>query len=366
MAPDLENDDCRLPRWSQLTRMWIRARNRALGLERYADAMSYFGPGGLEEAVAECEVANRDLLAYVRPPEAVHTDAIRRDFTERRGDGVLEEHYSFDSPLPSGDAENDRVRLRLFRPPGNVVHDRAILFHHAVYGRRWSLWTRFLEPLMRRVPVALMAAPYHYERRGAGRFPGEGMLNANPARVFQGIRQWCWDHQASVDVLERMAKLRVTAEIGYSLGAFQSTLLSAAGRIHVPLVSLASTNRYAWGVTNGVIGHGLLGVTSRAGIDRARLAELTDSLQLERYAPMLRGRPVLYVRGARDFVDPPPSLERLQAALQPMRAIVLPVGHAGVVLFRARVMREVLRFFGEVGALERAAVPDMSQHAQQG
>jgi pimeloyl-ACP methyl ester carboxylesterase len=76
---------------------------------------------------------------------------------------------------------------------------------------------------------------------------------------------------------------------------------------------------------------------------------MVDAVQLERYVSRLRGRPVLYIAGRHDRVDPPPSPHRLEAALAPTRSIWLHSGHGTVVFERARIAREVFRFLEENG-----------------
>ena len=333
----------------------MRGRNRLLGLDRYDDARTYFGAGGLAEAEAVCAHANRDLLAFVRPPDSLRLPVVARRPLKQRDDGTRVEAWSFDSPLQSGDCSNDTVRLRLFEPPGAPERQGIVLFHHPVYQRHWGLWAWFLAALIERIPVAILAGPYHFERRGPGRFAGEGTINPNPARLFESVRQWCWDHEAAVAALRREAGRPVVAEIGYSLGAFQLLLLAAAGCVRVPIVSISCTNRYAWGLTRGVLGTQLLRHMAEAGIDREKLYALTESIQLEHHVAPLRGRPLLYIRGASDYVDPPPSLERLERELRPTRTVVMPGGHASAVLLRSRVMREIHRFLEDHDVLTPSA-----------
>jgi len=76
---------------------------------------------------------------------------------------------------------------------------------------------------------------------------------------------------------------------------------------------------------------------------------MVEAIQLERYAPMLAGRPVLFVAGRHDRVDPAPSGERLEQALAPRRSVWLEAGHATVVLQRERVGREILAFLEDEG-----------------
>ncbi len=172
------------------------ARNRVAGVARYRDPRSYFGPGGLDEAEALCAEANRDLPAFLQPPAEAEVRRLRRERTGDRRDGVRIEDWSLDSPLPSGIASNDRIRFRLYLPAGSTARDAIVMFHHPVYQRHWGLWSWFLHGLFRRVAVVVLVAPYHFERIEPGRFPGEGAVNPNPARLFEAIRQWCWDHEA--------------------------------------------------------------------------------------------------------------------------------------------------------------------------
>jgi pimeloyl-ACP methyl ester carboxylesterase len=337
-----------------LKRRIIRVRNRLTGLDHYAEPMSYFGPGGVDEAEALCAAANRDLLEFLRPTENSDPRNLVVDPVDDRG-RLIVESYSFDSPMPSGDPDNDRVRVRVYRRSGAPVTDRVVLFHHPVYQRRYSLWELFLKPLINQVPVALMVGPWHFERTGAGRFPGEGSINPNPYRFYESMRQWSHDHHATVRLLERQARLRVVAEMGYSLGAFQLLNLASAGEVDVPLVTVSATNRYAWGLWNGVVGHNLKAGIQAAGIDYDRLAEMTHEVQLERHVTSLRGKPTMYIYGSRDRVDPAPSLDRLREALQPTRTLRLPTGHAGIAFRARRLMAEVADFLRQTGALESAA-----------
>jgi pimeloyl-ACP methyl ester carboxylesterase len=290
------------------------------------------------------------LLAFVRPPEALaaHNVTVPAVRKRRLAYGAIE--FSFDSPLPSGQLANDRVVARVIPARRPRTDRKALVFHHALFQRHWGLWQWFLAPFAQRFPVVMMAAPFHFERTPARWFPGEGTVNPNPWRLFESIRQWSWDQKALMRALPDAVSLNPVAVIGFSLGAFQSLLVAASGDLAgVPLVSVAATNRYAFGVRHGVLGRGTLAGLRRAGIDGDRLERMVDAVQLERYVPRLRGRPVLYIAGRHDRVDPPPSGQRLEAALAPSRSVWLDSGHGTVVLERARIAREVFRFLHDHG-----------------
>jgi hypothetical protein len=335
-------------------RQVVRGFNGIRGYDRYGAPTSYFGPGGVAEAETLCAQANRNLFEYLRPPATFDPRNLVVRPTVRRSRFVVQS-WSFDSPRPSGDPDNDRVHVRVYRRHGAPDSDRVVLYHHPLYQRNYAVWEFFLRPLIEQVPVALMAGPGHFERTGASRFPGEGTINPNPYRFFESLRQWCHDHHATVRMLEREAQLRVVAEIGYSLGGFQILTLAGAGEIDVPLVTVSSTNRYAWGLWNGVIGHNLKAGIRAVGIDYDRLLEMTREVQVERHVAALRGRPTMYIYGGHDYVDPPPSLERLREALQPTRTLFFPrMGHGGTMLRVRGAMTEVLAFLREAGALDTA------------
>jgi pimeloyl-ACP methyl ester carboxylesterase len=325
-------------------------KNRLAGIGEHKEPFRHFGLGGVAEAEALCDEASRDLLAFVRPPD----DAPARQLSlkhlpkGRMGSGVVE--IRFDSPRPSGTDVNDRVVARLI-PSRRPRADRmALVFHHALFQRYWGIWEWFLAPFAQRFPVVMMAAPFHFERRPVGWFPGEGTVNPNPWRLYESIRQWSWDQKALMDVLPEATGLDPVAVVGFSLGAFQSLLVAASGGIpDVPLVSVAATNRYAFGLRHGMLGQGTLTGLRRAGIDGDRLDRMVDAIQLERYVSRLRGRPVFFITGRHDRVDPPPSPHRLEAALAPTRSLWLNSGHGTVMFERARIAKEVFRFLEENG-----------------
>lgn len=319
---------------------FLRFRNRIRGLGWFPEPARYFGPGGVEASEAACLEAGRDFLSFVRTPERIAPSRLEHDAATGA--------WRFDSPLPSGRPENDRVEIRVFPARIPRQDDRILVFHHPLYQHRWWAWAWFVEPLRRRYPVAVMAAPFHFGRVPAGEFPAEGFVNPNPWSVFAGMRQWCWDHAAALTLLREHEGLRPAALVGFSLGAFQSILSAAAGSHALPIVSIAATNRYGFGVLHGSNAAGIRKGMADAGITAERFLRMVDAIQLERYAPAVRDRPVLYLTGRWDRVDPPPSGERLAASLAPGRSLTLPAGHASLVRLRWRIGTETLRFVDEL------------------
>jgi hypothetical protein len=320
----------------------LRLKNRILGIGWHPDPHRHFGPGGVEEAERLCAEANADLPAFLRPPDELRAENLERSEPLRRRRHTLET-VRFDSPLPSGNPENDRMAFRLYRPTASTSR-KVVVFHHAMWSERWALWEWFLTGLIERVPVAMMAGPYHLERKPSGDYGGESVCSPNPYRLFEAIRQWCWDQRALQSALTARFDLEPVGIIGYSIGAFNTLLATSGGILDLPVVSIASTNRYSYGVFHGVIGHGIKSGMLRVGIDESRLERMTEMLQLDRWVQNLADHDVLYIEGIHDRVDPPPSLRRLKEALNPSRVVQLPAGHATIFLHRRKVNEEILRF----------------------
>ena len=326
----------------------LRVLTRMRGIGAYPEPMRYFTSGGLAEARRLCAAVNRDPEGYFLPdPDAPYRD-LESAPSVRRGSIVIQDLY-FNSPAPSGRPANDRVQVRLYRHDRSRDSGQVLVFHHAVYQDKWRAWEWFLDPLIRRIPVAFMVAPNHYGRRGRDEFPGEWSINSNPYNLFQAIRQWCWDQEATSNLLAASVGLRPSVVAGFSVGGFQATFLAALGGLDLPLISLATTSRYAYGIINGNIGGPILRAMARAGISPGMLEEMADALQVERYAHKLRGREFLMIRGLFDRVDPPPSMERLEAALRPDRVLRLPTGHGTLMFHRKAVTDEILLFLDDLG-----------------
>jgi pimeloyl-ACP methyl ester carboxylesterase len=330
----------------------MRLRNRMFGISEYRFPGKYFGPGGIDEAEALCAEAGSDLLSFLAPPARLplrHVVEAERRGSSPRGPRTIR----FDSPLPSGSAENDRVALRLHLPTGGTESGRVVMFHHPLLQKRWEPWDWCLARLRERVPVAMLASPWHQERTPPGQFPGEGYVNPNPWNLFASLRQWSWDQAAARDLLARRYGLETSAVVGFSLGAFQS-LLAAAGGFGggVPVVAIACTNRYAHGIRYGVLGSGMRAALRQLGIAPERFERMTAAIELERYAPRLDGRKVLFIAGRYDRVDPHPSIERLEQALRPERSLHLEAGHATLLLYRERMSQAMEDFLASAGVID--------------
>lgn len=334
----------------------IEGALRGLSRRRYREAAGlawqHFGAGGVEEAEGLCRAAGDEGPRLLAVPDRVPPEGrlLVRRVSETRARTI--DQIEFDSPRPTGCPLNDRVHLRLIVPREGGPHRKVVLFHHSLRHDSWGFWTFFNSLVAARVPLAIVAAPHHFDRRRPGEYGGQRSACSNPWRVFEAARQWSWDQAAVQTLLREQLGLEPSASIGFSFGSFQILMTAAAGCLDMPIVAIAPTNDYGWAMTRGWIGGEVFRQIRAVGIDEERFLRMTSAARLHPVAGCLRGRPILLVRGAYDRVDPPPSIDRLRAALRPSHELVVPAGHGTLVLFRRRISAAVVEFLEEVGVLD--------------
>jgi pimeloyl-ACP methyl ester carboxylesterase len=328
---------------------FIRTSGRMMGNGRFPEpARSFHEVGGVDAAEATLEEVHDRLLEWIRPDGAVlanlpsHLDQL----TERRDeDGGLD--WSLPSLLPSGVPENDRAYARWVGDPDRT-DGRCLIFHHAVYQHQWPIWRRFLLPLAEQIPVLFVESPWHFRRKAPGERPGQRTVDPNPLNMYLAIRQWTAEQPLWLEAV-RARGWRPLAIGGFSLGGFQTLLATAADVLDLPVISIAATNRYAWGLNNGYVGEAIVQAMAAVGIDRPRLERMARSAELERYVGNI-DVPTLYIDGAWDRVDPQPSLDQLRDALNPTHAVRLPGAHGTLLLYRRRIAHEIVTFLRSIGA----------------
>ena len=192
-----------VPAWRSSARL-VRMRNRVWGLDRYREPRSYFEPGGFDAAAATCAAANRDLLAFVRPLDSVEAENLRQERAWTRRDGVRVEAWSFDSPVAVG-PEGQRPRLLPAVPAtrGSTFRQRGVV---PPFPLRQELAA---VGLVLQEPDAAHAGrddgrPTPLRANRTGTLPPASTRSVpTPAEIYKAMRQWCWDHHATVDALRR-------------------------------------------------------------------------------------------------------------------------------------------------------------------
>jgi hypothetical protein len=303
----------------------------------WQDRSRYFPSGesqpddpGFDE---ELERINADFPAWLDPGpiEAPPSSVLVR------GAGLL----AFPSPRSNGVPRRDLVTLKLYRSPANPP-PVVVLFHPWLFFQSWLPVDWLLAPLVERYRVAVMVAPHHLDRAAPGFVSGEGFVNPNPRRVFDGLRQWQADHQASCALLSREAGGVPVLPVGYSLGGY-GLLLARLVRPPSPAVVICVTNHFSRGIFEGNHSERLRNCIATAGFSRPRFERLTRSLHLAHWAQQIGGAGLTWIHGRHDDMEPPESLRAAREALAPERTVEVVGGHATALFDRQTIVGEIVR-----------------------
>lgn len=301
---------------------------------RWQDPSRYFPASELQPADpafdAELERINADFPAWLNPgaieaPSSVSRSAARLEFA---------------SPRPSGVHMADRVTLKLYRPPVDPP-PVVILFHPWLFFQLWLPVDWLLAPLVEKYRVAVMVAPHHLGRSPRGFVSGEGFVNPNPLRVFEGLRQWQADHLASCALLSREAGGAAVLPVGYSLGGY-GLLLNRLISPRSPAVTICVTNSFARGIYEGPRGERLRHGVEAAGFTRERFEHMTRSLHLAHWAKEIGGDDLTWIHAKHDDIEPSESLKEARLALAPERTVELGGGHVTALLDRKKIVDEIV------------------------
>ena len=304
---------------------------------RWQDPSRYFPPGEPQPDDpafdVDLERINADFPAWLDPGpiEAPRSAEVVRSAAR----------FEFPSPRPGGGAHGDRVILKLYRPPAKPP-PVVILFHPWLFFQLWLPVDWLLAPLVERYRVAVMVAPFHLARAAKGFASGEGFVNPNPLRIYEGFRRWQADHLASCALLAREAGGAAVLPVGYSLGGY-GLLLNRLVRPRCPAVTICVTNSFARGVYEGGHGDRLRHGVAAAGFTRQRFELLTRSLHLARWAPRIGGDELTWIHARHDDIEPSESLREARLALAPERTIEVGGGHVTAMLDRQTIVDEIAR-----------------------
>lgn len=314
-----------------------RALRGLVGGEEYGPPEAYFLPGEprpSDPAFSDAfDRINEHFIEYLDPGEIA---------APAPGDVALDGTLvSFPSALPSGEANLDRVVLKLYpAPPG--APPVGVLFHHWYGLSSWLAVDYLLRPLTRHLRVAAMTAPHHLTRCREGFRSGEGFVNPNPRHIFEGFRQWQADHLVSLELLRRDFGFEEAVVAGYSMGGY-GALLNRLIRPPRPTVAICVTNHYARGLFGGMPPFDLVRRLREAGFSYESFHHATRSLHLARWAPWISGEDLTWIYAHYDTIEPPESLREAREAVAPERLVEVEGGHSTAILDQERIVKEIFR-----------------------
>lgn len=299
----------------------------------------------------------RSVRPHYRPVDAdvpwtvVEPDVPELRLTEEgRRDGRRFGRFLFDSAIRTAYPENNRVGGLFWEPDskesGGRLRTCAVVLHGWRMNRPDRVEKLVVRGLLERgVGVYAPYLPYHFSRAPAeSAYGGEYMISADLPRTVEAVAQAVADVRALVRWLRRCRGAAKVALIGVSLGGQIANLTAAFEPELDALVSVFAPNSLAHAVWHTRPGVYIRRELEANGVHYGVLAEAWRDLDPARYRPALAKERILLMSAAYDrYVDLADAEALWRAWGEPAR-IVYPCGHAGLVLERRRIGREVARF----------------------
>jgi len=271
-----------------------------------------------ETYLVECSSLNREQF-YQMPPVS--------HLVEKNG------WMEWDTPRPSGFAENDRVRVRYYECRKGPSAPTVLLLHALMSSSdigyvRLARW--FNE---RGWNVAFPHLPFHYSRNPKGYFNGLLAINANLVRNVETIRQ------GVVELRQLMSLLRAKgcqefAVMGTSYGGWNGALLSFLEtdfRFLAFIQPIANVEHAIWGNPGSATMRGLL---LARGFEPWGLGEHVRLCSPLHGVPLCGGDRAVITAGIYDQVSPAKELLELKHRWPGAKLLHVRQGHFGYIALR--------------------------------
>jgi dienelactone hydrolase len=251
----------------------------------------------------------------------------------RTAPGYSEYAVSFPSPAQTPVPVNNIVHLDYFAPHGAFPARPGVLVLHSLGATRTQVERSLCRSLAERgIAAALMALPYHLERRPPGSRPSDVLLHPEPERILSFFQQAEADLHASVTWLQARPEIdpRRVGVVGISLGAVVASLQMARDeRLRVNVALLGG------GDLAHILTHGALTFLARREYRRRGLNEAALRRALAPVDPLTSARPLtpprrmLMINGRYDVIMPSSDVLKLWRAFGEPPLLWLDTGHYG-------------------------------------
>jgi hypothetical protein len=251
--------------------------------------------------------------------------------------------HTWDSPIVSGHAENNRCHALLFPCPAGWGAPTVLMLHALMSAsdRGYRQWARrFNERGWNAIFVHL---PYHYSRTPRGHWNGELAITANTIRSAEALRA------GVAECRQLMAWLR-----GHGCREFGLWACSYGGWIGSLLASVEADFRWValiepiidvhHAIWESPAGAAVRRELARTGIPESSIARHYPLTSPSHGEPRCGADHVIFAAGEYDRIAPVGGIRRLSDQWRGSELVVEPQGHFGY-----RLMRAAWRRLGERG-----------------
>ncbi|KEO82426.1 alpha/beta hydrolase [Tumebacillus flagellatus] len=287
-----------------------------------------------------------DFEAFYQAPEVPE---VRMSPQMNRPDGYEFGRFEFESPLLSTHPENDGARGEYYirhdqKPAGrvNVVIVHGWRMEHLQ--RVHKMFTKTFQKAG--YDLYFPTVPYHFDRALPGSYSGEYLVTADLDHSLQSLRQTTAEIRALIRWIKQARGGKVVV-IGVSMGGYFSNMMALCEEEADYVISVMYGNSLVHAIWHTRIGRHIRADLEQGGMT---LPELEDRLRMtepSRWQPKVPKENILFLHGLYDVYIPPRDTNPLWEAWGRPDRVLYPCGHAGIVLYRRQMARDVLHWLQE-------------------
>ncbi|MFC0471366.1 alpha/beta hydrolase [Halalkalibacter kiskunsagensis] len=284
---------------------------------------------------------NRDSFYHVR---SVPSLSFELSYHEHYLSGC----YKFDSPIHSGDADNENTSGICYLSKRNEEPVHVIMVHGWRSDNLNNFKAIFLKQMLRRnYHVYFPTLPYHFNRTAGGLYSGEYMISANVGRTVTAIRQAVLEIRALIQWLKQHKGGKIIL-IGISLGGYLSNLISLYEKEIDALVSVMYANDLSFEIWHTPIGRYIKQDLEIHGFTYEKLRQSWSIIRTDEQQPLISKEKILLISGEFDQYIMEKDAKGLWSAWGEPQRLLYPYGHAGIIFNRKQIAKDTLKFIDSI------------------
>lgn len=270
-----------------------------------------------------------------------------------RDDGYELGRFEFESAIASTHKENDGARGEYYMRRDSKQPVSVVLVHGWRMEHLERVHKMFTHTFLQAgYDLYFPTIPYHFDRALAGSYSGEHMVTADVDHSIRSIRQAVSELRALIRWLKRERGGKVVV-VGVSMGGYFSNMMALTEEEADYVVSVMYGNSLTHAVWHTRMGKYIKRDMIQGGMTLPELERLWSVLEPTNWAPQVPKENILLLHGLYDVYIPPADSNALWEAWGRPERILYPCGHAGIVLYRRQMARDLMNWLQEKFRLEQ-------------
>jgi dienelactone hydrolase len=272
-------------------------------------------------------------------------------------DGYEFGRYTYDSPMTSTHPENDGARGEYYIRRDNPEPVNVIVIHGWRMEHLQRVHKMFTQTFLQAgYDLYFPTIPYHFDRALEGSYSGEHLVTADVDHSIRSMRQTIAELRALIRWVKQHRGGKIVV-VGVSMGGYFSNMMAVTEENTDYVISVMYGNSLTYSVWNSRIGRFIKQDLLQGGMTREELQKHWEILEPTRWTLKIKPDKMLFLHGMYDEYVHPADAEALWEAWGRPRRILYPCGHAGIVLYRRHMARDLMHWLEQQLREEREGEP---------